>query len=103
MVGFFVVVGDWDNIIITVALFFMIYIPKIREEEAYLVQKFGTAWTDYVARVPQLFPHRIVTTQLFDDWRLGRWLANREYNAVVGTYLGLMSMQTWHDVSSWLS
>lgn len=39
-----------------VAAFFLVYLPLIQREEAYLQSTFGEAFTSYVARVPRLVP-----------------------------------------------
>jgi protein-S-isoprenylcysteine O-methyltransferase Ste14 len=37
--------------------FFLVYLPLIGREEAFLQEKFGAAFTDYVRRVPRLVPN----------------------------------------------
>jgi len=40
-----------------IVAFFLVYLPLIGREEAFLQEKFGAAFTDYVRRVPRFIPN----------------------------------------------
>jgi protein-S-isoprenylcysteine O-methyltransferase Ste14 len=93
--GFCTLIGDWDNALAMIALAIMLYWPKIRNEEAYLSLAFGEVWGEYVRKTPRLIPHRLRLKGAFEGWHGRQWVANREYNALVGACLGLLGIQLW--------
>ncbi len=54
-IGFAVAARSWWVGVLLVAMFFAIYLPVIRDEEAFLRQKFPE-FEDYARRVPRMFP-----------------------------------------------
>ena len=44
-------------LVLLAAGFFLVYLPLIGREEAFLQERFGTAFTDYINRVPRLVPN----------------------------------------------
>jgi hypothetical protein len=74
-------------------MFFAIYLPVIRDEEAFLRQKFPE-FAEYAQRVPRMVPRmfpRIAPQSGTPDttarFSLDLYLKHREYNALLGTVL----------------
>src|ERR1700688_2237459 len=57
-ISFAVAARSWWVGVLLVAMFFAIYLPVIRDEEAFLRQKFPE-FEDYARRVPRMFPRII--------------------------------------------
>ena len=81
-VGFAVAARSWWVGIALVVMFFAIYLPVIRGEEAYLRQKFPE-FEEYAQRVPRMFP-RLVARSGEASFSMGLYLKHREYNALLG-------------------
>jgi protein-S-isoprenylcysteine O-methyltransferase Ste14 len=87
-VGFAVAARSWWVGVALVAMFFAIYLPVIRDEEALLRQKFPE-FEEYARRVPRMFPR--LAPQSSEEkpdraafsWEL--YWKHREYNALLGT------------------
>ena len=86
-VGFSVAARSWWVGVVLVVMFFAIYLPVIRDEEAFLRQKFPE-FEEYARRVPRMFP-RIVPVGPGDEggFSLELYLKHREYNALIGAVL----------------
>jgi protein-S-isoprenylcysteine O-methyltransferase Ste14 len=69
---------------IIIAMFFVIYVPVIRHEEAYLREVFP-AFDDYARHVPRLFPRMSPYGQRSGGFSASLYWQHREYNAVLGT------------------
>jgi len=92
-IGFCVAARSWWVGLALVVMFFAIYIPVIRDEEAFLRQKFPE-FEDYTRRVPRMFPRLTAARSSGDSeqsdqndrsnfsWDLYR--KHREYNALLG-------------------
>ncbi len=62
-----------------------IYLPKMRSEEENLRAKFGSAYDDYMSRVPRIWPRRFRLGDLdFSTFSWDLWKMNREYGSVIG-------------------
>jgi protein-S-isoprenylcysteine O-methyltransferase Ste14 len=90
-VGFAVAARSWWVGVVLVVMFFAIYLPVIRGEEAYLREKFPE-FEEYARRVPRMFPRIFPTIaqgsrerQTADGFSLDLYLKHREYNALLGT------------------
>jgi protein-S-isoprenylcysteine O-methyltransferase Ste14 len=85
-VGFAVAARSWWVGIVLVAMFFVIYLPVIRHEEAFLRQKFPE-FEEYAKRVPRMFP-RVVTgpgeSEASAGFSFDLYRQHREYNALLG-------------------
>jgi protein-S-isoprenylcysteine O-methyltransferase Ste14 len=84
-VGFAVAARSWWVGIVLIVMFFAIYLPVIRAEEAFLRGKFP-AFGEYARRVPRMLP-RIVPLGSDDGgsgFSLDLYLKHREYNALIG-------------------
>jgi len=88
-IGFAVAARSWWIGAVLVVMFFAIYLPVIRDEEAFLRQKFPE-FDEYVRRVPRMLP-RIIPYRNGDQGSGGfsfdLYLKHREYNALAGTLL----------------
>ncbi len=83
-VGFAVAARSWWVGIALVAMFFIIYLPVIRDEEKFLRMTFPE-FAEYARRVPRMFPR--VTAYRADGssgFSLKLYLKHREWNALLG-------------------
>lgn len=84
-IGFAVAARSWWIGAAMVAMFLFIYVPVIRDEEAFLRAKFPE-FDEYAQRVPRMLPR--ITGYSSDagssefSWEL--YLKHREYNALLG-------------------
>jgi protein-S-isoprenylcysteine O-methyltransferase Ste14 len=85
-VGFAVAGRSWWVGAVLVVMFFAIYLPVIRDEEAFLRAKFPE-FEEYARRVPRMLP-RIGRRQGAEESRrefsFDLYLEHREYNALLG-------------------
>jgi protein-S-isoprenylcysteine O-methyltransferase Ste14 len=93
-VGFAVAARSWWVGVALVLMFFAIYLPVIRDEEAFLRQKFPE-FEEYARQVPRMLPR--LTSSLNESeasgFSLELYLKHREWNALLGAALmmaGLM-------------
>src|ERR1700680_526888 len=88
-IGFAVAARSWWVVLVLVVMFFAIYLPVIRDEEAFLRQKFPE-FDEYSRSVPRLLP-RIAPRSGADETASGfssdLYLKHREYNALIGSML----------------
>jgi protein-S-isoprenylcysteine O-methyltransferase Ste14 len=86
-VGFAVAARSWWVGVALIVFFFAIYIPVIRDEEAFLRQKFPE-FEEYAARVPRMFPRLMLhdgnVSEPGAGFSLDLYLKHREYNALLG-------------------
>src|ERR1700691_3378521 len=85
-VGFALAARSWWVGIALVVMFLAIYMPVIRDEEAFLRQKFAE-FDEYARRVPRMLPRfsRSVYGKDSGGFSLELYLKHREYNALLGT------------------
>jgi protein-S-isoprenylcysteine O-methyltransferase Ste14 len=69
---------------IIAAMFFAIYLPVIRSEEAYLHEVFP-AFDEYARNVPRLCPRLSPYGQRSGEFSASLYWQHREYNAALGT------------------
>src|SRR5277367_4240435 len=83
-IGFAVAARSWWVGVVLVVMFFAIYLPVIRDEEAFLRGKFPE-FGEYARRVPRMFP-RIAAAGSDDDagFSFALYIQHREYNALIG-------------------
>jgi protein-S-isoprenylcysteine O-methyltransferase Ste14 len=86
-IGFALAARSWWIGVALVVMFFAIYLPVIRGEEAFLRAKFPE-FEGYARHVPRMFP-RITRYSLSADATTGGfsfplYLKHREYNALIG-------------------
>jgi protein-S-isoprenylcysteine O-methyltransferase Ste14 len=86
--GFAVAALSWGVAIALVVMFFAIYVPVIRDEEAFLRQKFPE-FEEYARQVPRMFPKFVARSAASAaapaGFSLDLYLKHREYNALLGT------------------
>jgi hypothetical protein len=84
-VGFAVAARSWWVGVVLVVMFFAIYLPVIRGEEAFLRGKFPE-FDEYSQRVPRMVP-RISLARFGSGgggFSFDLYLKHREYNALIG-------------------
>jgi protein-S-isoprenylcysteine O-methyltransferase Ste14 len=87
-IGFAVAARSWWIGVALVVMFFAIYVPVIRGEEAFLLGKFPE-FEEYARRVPRMLP-RIVPHHSISGaggFSFDLYRKHREYNALVGSVL----------------
>jgi len=85
-VGFAVAARSWWVGVVLVVMFFAIYLPVIRDEEAFLRQKFPE-FEEYARRVPRMLPRILRETSAegaSGGFSFDLYLKHREYNALLG-------------------
>jgi protein-S-isoprenylcysteine O-methyltransferase Ste14 len=91
-IGFAVAARSWWVGVLLVVMFFAIYLPVIRDEEAFLRQKFPE-FADYARHVPRMFPRFTPQPGAEDEpsrFSMSLYLQHREYNALLGA-LGVLA------------
>jgi protein-S-isoprenylcysteine O-methyltransferase Ste14 len=99
VVGFCLLVNDFENIWIGTAALILLYVPKVRSEEHYLAGRFPDEWRNYAAQTPRFLP-RLTTLPSVAGWRLTLWLKSREYNAVVASLVAIAALKALHEMHS---
>ena len=85
-VGFAVAARSWWVGIVLVVMFFAIYLPVIRDEEAFLRQKFPE-FEEYARRVQRMFPRFLPASSAeaaSGGFSFELYRKHREYNALLG-------------------
>jgi protein-S-isoprenylcysteine O-methyltransferase Ste14 len=89
-VGFAVAARSWWVGVVLVVMLFAIYLPVIRDEEAFLRQKFPE-FEEYARRVPRTLPRMFPRIRSGsreqepgDGFSVDLYLKHREYNALLG-------------------
>jgi len=85
-VGFAVAARSWWVAVALVAMLFAIYLPVIRNEEAFLREKFPD-FEEYARHVPRMLPRVAPYSQAGEargEFSLDLYRKHREYNALVG-------------------
>jgi len=83
-IGFAVAARSWWVGVVLVVMFFAIYLPVIRDEEAFLRQKFPE-FEDYARQVPRMLPRLTPRGEgESGEFSSALYLQHREYNALLG-------------------
>jgi protein-S-isoprenylcysteine O-methyltransferase Ste14 len=86
-VGFAVAARSWAVGVALLVMFFVIYLPVIRDEEAFLRRMFPE-FEEYTRRVPRMFPRLTplsdTQSEVGAGFSLDLYLKHREYNALLG-------------------
>lgn len=85
-VGFAVAARSWWVGVVLVVMFFAIYLPVIRDEEAFLRQKFPE-FEEYARRVPRMLPRIGRHPDTDGEFAFDLYMKHREYNAFLGCVL----------------
>ena len=86
-IGFAVAARSWWVGVVLVVMFFAIYLPVIRDEEAFLRAKFPE-FEEYARRVPRIVPRinpHSGSQKALGGFSFDLYLKHREYNALLGT------------------
>jgi protein-S-isoprenylcysteine O-methyltransferase Ste14 len=86
-IGFAVAARSWWIGVALVVMFFAIYVPVIRDEEAFLRAKFPE-FEEYARRVPRIVPRinpHSGSQKALGGFSFDLYLKHREYNALLGT------------------
>ena len=76
------------------ALFFMIYIPVMRQEETTMRHRFGSAYQNYAAKTPLFLPRLPRAAGNGGRFRWKQYWKNREYEAAAGWMLATLLLIT---------
>jgi protein-S-isoprenylcysteine O-methyltransferase Ste14 len=94
-VGFCVAARSWWVGAVLVVMLIAIYLPVIRDEEAFLRQKFPD-FEEYARRVPRMLPrfklHSGPDRSVRSNFTWGLYLQHREYNALMGAAAMLLGL-----------
>jgi protein-S-isoprenylcysteine O-methyltransferase Ste14 len=92
-VGFAIAARSWWVGVALIAMFFAIYLPVIRDEEAFLRQKFPE-FEEYARRVPRMLPRLTASSTESEASRfsLDLYLKHREWNALLGALAMLATL-----------
>jgi protein-S-isoprenylcysteine O-methyltransferase Ste14 len=83
-IGFALASRSWWIVAGIVLLFFAIYLPVIRAEEAFLRERFPQ-FEDYARQVPRLFPRVSASGKNSGAFSWELYRKHREYNAALGS------------------
>ncbi|HKD03584.1 MAG TPA: isoprenylcysteine carboxylmethyltransferase family protein [Terriglobales bacterium] len=89
--GYAMAARSWWIATIMVVMFFAIYLPVIRGEEAYLREHFAE-FEEYCRRVPRLFPRFTAFRESDSGFSWALYRKHREYNAWVGSAAILLAL-----------
>jgi protein-S-isoprenylcysteine O-methyltransferase Ste14 len=90
-VGFAVAARSWWVGVALVVMFFAIYLPVIRDEEAFLRQRFPQ-FEEYARRVPRMFPRLGARENDSVAFSMDLYIQHREYNALLGALAMLAAL-----------
>lgn len=84
-IGFALAARNWWIGVVLVAMFFVIYMPVIRSEEAYLREKFPE-FDEYAKQVPRMLPRFTPSSsEAGGGFSMELYLKHREWNALLGS------------------
>jgi protein-S-isoprenylcysteine O-methyltransferase Ste14 len=95
--GFSLLIGDRENLVILAIALPIIYYPKVLSEERMLAGRFPAAWIEYAATTPRLIPRRLCWPSLA-GWQKSQWLLSREYNALLTSCVAVVALQVLHQL-----
>ena len=91
-IGFAAAARSWWVGVILVVMFFAIYLPVIRSEEAFLRETFPE-FDDYAKRVPRMFPRLTPASSEGDGgFSMELYMKHREWNALLGALAMLAAL-----------
>jgi protein-S-isoprenylcysteine O-methyltransferase Ste14 len=89
--GFAVAARSGWVVALLLGLFFAVYLPVIRSEEAFLRSHFPE-YASYAARVPRFVPRLGGISKVGSGFSLELYFKHREYNAIVGALLVIAAL-----------
>jgi protein-S-isoprenylcysteine O-methyltransferase Ste14 len=93
-IGFALAARSWWVGVLLIVMFFAIYLPVIRDEEAFLRQKF-LEFEEYACHVPRMLPRLTPHSAAENEttgFSLALYLQHREYNALLGALAVLAAL-----------
>jgi protein-S-isoprenylcysteine O-methyltransferase Ste14 len=92
-IGFAVAARSWWVSVALVVMFFAIYVPVIRDEEAFLRHRFPE-FEEYAQRVPRMFPKLVALSGKNEAsaFSMDLYVKHREYNALLGALAMLAAL-----------
>jgi len=92
-IGVSALVGNWLVGLVFVAIYIVVYIPTMRQEEGYLERVYGSSFQEYVAQVPAFLP-RLRPAVLGEPrrWAWSRLIANEEHLTWAALVIFLLAM-----------
>jgi protein-S-isoprenylcysteine O-methyltransferase Ste14 len=84
--GFAIAARNPWVVVVTAAIFLVVYVPVILSEEAFLAQRFPE-FQEYANHVPRLLPRRSRFGESHGVFSWDLYCKHREYNAVLGAVL----------------
>jgi protein-S-isoprenylcysteine O-methyltransferase Ste14 len=94
MVGFGALMQGMLTLWIVIGPVAWLYWHAVQSEERNLLRLFPEAWPSYAASVPRFLPRRLLWPRA-TEWSLSQWARNSEYQAWLGSALGLAAMALW--------
>jgi protein-S-isoprenylcysteine O-methyltransferase Ste14 len=91
IVGFMLIVGNLVEWLLAISVLVVVYRATIANEERRLAERYAANWHRYAATTPRLIPR--FAGYAHAPWRLGLWLRNREYRAVVAAVAGMIVLE----------
>ena len=96
LVGFCVLIGDVLTAAVLLSTWCITYPATVAREEALLMRLFPADWGPYAAATPRVFPPRL--PEGLGNISLARWVQNREYQAVVASFIGMAAVEVWRRI-----
>lgn len=90
--GFCAALNSVENIFAVLLFVVVFYVPKVRQEEKELLEKFGEDYARYMAEVPALFPYRI-PRRIAGEWSWRRYWRHREWRLAVTSITALILLE----------
>lgn len=84
-IGFAIAARNWWIGVVLVVMFFAIYLPVIRSEEAFLRERFPE-FEEYAKHVPRMLPRLTpASSEVGGGFSMELYLKHQEWNALLGT------------------
>lgn len=87
--GFMIMAANIYLASLCLLIYIYIYIKKVREEEKFLLQKYGSKYNEYCENVNAFVPkwQHIDFDKIIFYFNRERWMKNMEYKSILGTSL----------------
>lgn len=95
MLGYCAIMWDGFTLAVLMLPMLCVYLVAIRREEQLMASIFPDAWPGYAARTPRFVPY-IPGIPRLTGWSLAQWRSNREYQALLGSFLFFAFLTVWH-------
>ena len=91
--GFAVLLNEIGFYAMVLALFFLVYLPKMRQEERKMAARFGEQWDGFKQTTFMIFPRRF-PPPILAPWQPSQWWLNKEYRAILPAAI-LLALMEW--------